>query len=64
MATVPIVVTAIDEALTALNAILSLIGSISGQGGMTTAQILSAAQAMTQANNTLYANLVANLPKT
>jgi hypothetical protein len=53
----------INEALTALNAILAVINGIHSQGGMTADQILASAQAMQQANNTLYATLIASLQK-
>ena len=48
-------------ALQGLNAILSLIGSIRSQSGMTDADILAAAQATVGANDTLYATLKAHL---
>ena len=58
---VPIVATAITEALTALNAILNVISNLHAQGGLTPDQILASAQAMTAANNQLYATLIASL---
>lgn len=47
--------------LQGLNAILSLIGSIRSQSGMTDEQILAAAQTTVGANDTLYATLKAHL---
>lgn len=58
----PIIVTEIvNEALAGLNAVLNIIQSIRGQGGLSDDQILAAAESMTAANDQLFATLKAAL---
>lgn len=55
-------VAAVNAAIIALDAILNIINSIRGQGGMTDDAILAAAQSQTVTNTTQIAQLLASLP--
>jgi hypothetical protein len=55
-------VTIANEALIALDALLNVINTIRGQGGMTDDQILAAADAQTLANADQIKALLAGLP--
>jgi len=51
----------IQLALAALNAILSVIGQIKSQGGLTDDQIAAQVQTLTQGNDQAYAAMIAAL---
>lgn len=54
-------VSIVNLALVALNGILSLIGEVRSQGGLTDDQILAQAQQITAGNDQAYAAIVAAL---
>ncbi len=55
-------VSTVNAAILALDAILNIINSIRGQGGMTDDAILAAAQSQVTANTAQIQQLLANLP--
>jgi hypothetical protein len=54
-------ITAVAEALAALNAVLNVINALRGQGGLTDDQILAQAQTTVNANDQFYQTVVTAL---